>query len=326
MECILNPYTNPYFNLACEEYLLHSLPQGFIMLWQNHQTVVLGKHQNALAEINFEYVKQHQIKVARRISGGGTVFHDSGNLNFTIALPNQGQSNTIDFRRFIDPIITYLQSLGANAYASGRNDILIDDFKVSGNAEHFYRKKNIVLHHGTLLFNSDLESLGKAIKAPIQKYTDRAVASKRSPVQNIQDSIHHNIDFSTFREGLQQKLMSHFGISVCRQLSCEETDHIEALAVTKFEKENWIYGYSPAYQIETNLRYGEENSKILMQVAREGVIQSVEIMETVSTDTEQWIHSLTGKTHWPVAIQGYINSSTPTLSSSQKEALHLSLF
>ncbi len=326
MECILNPYTDPYFNLACEEYLLHSLPQGFIMLWQNHQTVVLGKHQNALAEINFEYVKQHQIKVARRISGGGTVFHDSGNLNFTIALPNQGQSNTIDFRRFIDPIITYLQSLGANAYASGRNDILINDFKVSGNAEHFYRKKNIVLHHGTLLFNSDLESLGKAIKAPIQKYTDRAVASKRSPVKNIQEGISSTIDFEVFTKGLQQALMSHFNIAECRQLSCEETDHIEALAVTKFEKENWIYGYSPAYQIDTSVQFAEESCKISMHVAREGLIQSVKIADSVSKNTEQWIQSLSGKTHWPIAMQEYIHLTTPTLSENQKEILLQSLF
>lgn len=149
--CINQPNSDPYFNLAAEEYFLKNFQEDFFMLWRSWPSVVVGKHQNALAEINHEFVRLHQIPVARRLSGGGTVFHDPGNVNFTF-IRNVANISEVNFKIFTIPVIEALKKLGVEAYTTGRNDLLIDGKKISGNAEHVHR--NRVLHHGTLLFDS----------------------------------------------------------------------------------------------------------------------------------------------------------------------------
>ena len=157
MICIHLKNTNPFYCLAAEEYLLKNFDDDIFMLWQSKDTVVLGKHQNALAEINYPFVRANNVTVARRISGGGTVFHDAGNVNFAF-IKNVKSPAEISFKQFTQPVVEALALLGIEATSSGRNDLLIEGLKISGNAEHVF--KNRVLHHGTLLFNSDLENLG----------------------------------------------------------------------------------------------------------------------------------------------------------------------
>src|SRR5690554_4159748 len=182
MRCIRLSSRDPYFCLAAEEYLMKKFTDDIFMLWQSDDTVVIGKHQNAMGEINYRYVHEQNITVARRISGGGTVFHDSGNLNFAY-IKNVSSTSEISFTRFIQPITEALGSLGITATTSGRNDLLVDGKKVSGNAQHIF--KNRVLHHGTLLFNSNLQTLGSSIKVIPGLYRDKAVQSNRSIVTNI---------------------------------------------------------------------------------------------------------------------------------------------
>jgi len=180
--CINQTHSDPYFNLAAEEYFLKNFQEDIFMLWRSRPAVVVGKHQNALAEINHEFVRDNQIPVVRRLSGGGTVFHDPGNVNFTF-IRNVESIADVNFKVFTNPVIDALKKLGIDAYTSGRNDLLIDGKKISGNAEHVHRSR--VLHHGTLLFDSRLDALKGALKVDLSRFEDKAVQSNRSEVTNI---------------------------------------------------------------------------------------------------------------------------------------------
>ena len=173
MLCIINTNTKPYFNLAAEDYVLRNFKDDCFMLWRNKPSIIIGKHQNTLAEINLEYVKDNNIDVVRRLSGGGAVFHDLGNLNFTFIKNAKDEGSLVDFKKYIQPILEVLQSLGVNAKFEGRNDIMIDGKKISGNAEHVFKRR--VLHHGTLLFLSQIADLSKALKVNPLKYQDNGV-------------------------------------------------------------------------------------------------------------------------------------------------------
>jgi len=176
MLIVNRPHTDPWFNIAAEEYFLKNFQEDIFMLWQNEASIIVGKHQNTLAEINYPYVKENGIPVIRRISGGGTVFHDLGNLNFTF-IQNGEKGKLVDFRKFTDPILAVLNKMGVPAVFEGKNDLRVDGLKISGNAEHVF--KNRVLHHGTLLFSSVLNDLGKALKVKTDRFTDKAVKSIR---------------------------------------------------------------------------------------------------------------------------------------------------
>ena len=183
---IYNKNTNPYFNLAAEEYVLKEFQEECFMLWRNEPSIIVGKNQNTLAEINLDYVRQHKIPVVRRLSGGGAVFHDLGNLNFTFIV-NEDVSSFSDFKRFTQPIIDVLRKLSVNAEFSGRNDITIDGKKISGNAQYYY--KNRILHHGTLLFSSSITDLSAALKVRPVKFEDKGVKSVSKRVTNISEHL-----------------------------------------------------------------------------------------------------------------------------------------
>lgn len=245
MLCFFLENTDPYFCLAAEEYLLKNYSEDIFMLWQSIDTVVVGKHQNAMGEIDYRYVRENGIRVARRISGGGTVFHDKGNVNFTF-IKNVSGPHEISFKRFTQPVVDALASLGVTAVTSGRNDLLVDNRKISGNAEHVY--KNRVLHHGTLLYNSDLQKLGNAIRVVPGKYESKAVQSNRSVVVNISEFLDNP---PVVEEFIRLLLQIQFGSSVDNQpfkIPPEEEQIIRKLSSEKFETWEWQFGYSPAYR------------------------------------------------------------------------------
>jgi lipoate-protein ligase A len=243
------------------------------MLWQSNDTVVVGKHQNALAEINYRFVREHGINVARRISGGGTVFHDQGNVNFAF-VKNVKSPAEISFKQFTAPVVETLAKLGIEATTSGRNDLLVDGLKISGNAEHVY--KNRVLHHGTLLFNSDLENLGQAIKVTPGKYESKAVQSNRSPVANISQFLKTPMttgEFIQFLFGVQlENHENHF-----YNLDETELQTIEKLADEKFKTWEWNFGYSPKYTFRNEVEIDGKTLKINLQVEH-GIIVQAEIV------------------------------------------------
>lgn len=248
---IINDYhsTDPYFNLAAEEYFLTNSEEHICRFWQNERTVVIGKHQVMPAEVNTKVAHERNIRIARRMSGGGTVYHDLGNLNFTFIANNKNGENLIDFKQFTQPIIDALKELGLDIQHSGRNDLLLNDLKVSGNAEHLSQKLKRTMHHGTLLFKSDLNNLGAILRTPIDQFQGKFVQSNRSKVANISDYLDRDMDMETFRSHLENYFIQQHEANA-QVLSAKEIELIEALADSKYRTEDWIKGYSPKFSFK----------------------------------------------------------------------------
>lgn len=272
MLCIHLQNTDPYFCLAAEEYLLKNFQEDVFILWQSENAVVVGKHQILLAEINYPFVLENNIALCRRISGGGTVFHDSGNVNFSF-IKNVKSPAEISFKQFTAPVVDALAKLGLTATTSGRNDLLIEGLKISGNAEHIY--KNRVLHHGTLLFNSDLENLGQAIKVAPGKYESKAVQSNRSSVSNISQFLKTEMTTGEFIQFLLDVQLENSENSLYH-LNENDVPAIEKLSSEKFKTWKWNFGYSPKYTFRNEVEIGGKLLKINLQVER-GIIVQVEI-------------------------------------------------
>ena len=249
MICIHLTEDDPYFCLAAEEFLLKNYAVDIFMIWQSHDTVVVGKHQNAMGEINYRHVRDKGIKVARRISGGGTVFHDRGNVNFTF-IKNVGRPDEVSFRKFTEPIRGTLAQMGVTAETSGRNDLLVEGKKISGNAEHIFR--NRVLHHGTLLYSSDLANLGDAIRVIPGRYGGKAVQSNRSTVANISEFLSHPMTSGEFIGKLFDYQLAADPGNRMVALQKHEISEIRKLAATKFATPEWQFGYSPAYTFNSH--------------------------------------------------------------------------
>ena len=248
--CLNQSSNDPYFNLAAEEYFLKHFQEDFFMLWRSKPSVVVGKHQNALAEINHEFVRKNQIPVSRRLSGGGTVFHDPGNVNFTF-IRNVVNISEVNFKVFTVPVVAALKKLGVEAYTTGRNDLLIDGKKISGNAEHVH--KNRVLHHGTLLFDSHLEALKGALKVDLSKFEDKAVQSNRSEVTNIANYLPNPISVEEFTQFVFNEICGTYPNFRVYEPTVEDIAAIEKLAVEKYQTWDWIFGYSPRYRFANTI-------------------------------------------------------------------------
>lgn len=272
MFCIHLKNSNPYFCLAAEEYLLKNFDEDIFMLWQSENSIVVGKHQNALGEINYRFVWGNNIKVARRISGGGTVFHDKGNVNFAYIKKVKSPAE-ISFKQFTEPVVKALFKLGLTATISGRNDLLIEGKKISGNAEHVF--KNRVLHHGTLLYNSDLKNLTQAIKVECGKYESKAVQSNRSEVANISSFLKNKTGVSEFIQFLIDVQLED-EVNSFYELKENDYKKIEILVNEKFKTWEWNFGYSPKYSFKNKVEIGGK-SLIIQLVVKKGIIVDCKI-------------------------------------------------
>lgn len=310
MICINLKNTNPYFCLATEEYLLKNFDEDIFMLWQSEDTVVLGKHQNAMAEINYPFIRENNITITRRISGGGTVFHDAGNVNFSF-IKNVKSPAEISFSQFTEPVREALAELGIEATTSGRNDLLIEGFKISGNAEHVFKKR--VLHHGTLLFNSDLENLGQAIKVVPGKYESKAVQSNRSKVANISSFLKQEMEIENFIAFLIDVQLKKEG-NTRYVLTDSDTETIQNLATEKFETWDWKFGYSPKYSFKNELEV--EGKKLAIQLfVKKGRIESCEISGDYFSQEKnsQLSFDFVGKRHFFDDVKELLNTDSETL-------------
>ena len=214
--------TSPYLNLAIEEYMFENSQDDVFILWQNEPTVVIGKNQNAFAEINMDYLRENGIKIARRITGGGAVFHDLGNVNYTYISKSR---DGINFEYYSRPIIEALADMGVFVHLSGRNDLLTEDGrKISGSAE--YTQNGRTLHHGTLLFDAHLETLSSVLNVDPEKLRANAVKSTRSRVANIKEYIEDDIDHIEFIERLEQGIIKRFSPTVIDIPECEEINRL----------------------------------------------------------------------------------------------------
>lgn len=239
MLLIQNNNTNPYFNLALEEYLLKEFEEDCFMLWQNEPCVVIGRNQNPLAEINQEFVEKNNIKVARRLSGGGAVYHDLGNLNFTFII-NDIENSLCNYKKFLTPIIEVLATLGVKVEKSERNDLTINGLKFSGNAQ--YKHKNRLLHHGTILFSSNLNNVRASLKTdnPIK---GRWVKSVPSSITNIQEHLKMSLNIENLKRIIQNQIkISQVNLSNYN-LTKANIEKITRLVDEKYATDNWINLY-----------------------------------------------------------------------------------
>lgn len=243
---------DPAFNLALEQYVFDMMPtdREYFWLWQNHNTIVVGKHQNTAEEINPAYVKEHGIKVVRRLSGGGAVYHDMGNVNFTF-IADAGDIEKLNLQAFCVPVVQTLEKMGIHAQASGRNDITIAGKKFSGNSQ--YIKKGRIMHHGTLMFDSDLSVVAEALRVPSAKYESKGLKSVRSRVTNIRPYVKENIGMEEFQRILKTNMIQENEVEVYR-LTEEDKRNIAKIQKERYDTWEWNYGTSPKYSVRKKRR------------------------------------------------------------------------
>ncbi len=298
---IADSNTDPYWNLAAEEYLLKSFSQPVFRLWRNSESIIIGQYQNAIAEIDLDYVKANNIKVVRRLTGGGAVFHDLGNLNFTFIEPFEHKEDCNSmFKRFTAPILEAINTLGVKAYIEGRNDLLIDGRKFSGNAMCIY--KNRVLQHGTLLFSASMNNLGAALKSRPEKFTGKAVKSTVSRVTNISEHLPTAMSIDDF----QQYLGEYIGRSLPRyEYTAEDLQQIERLRSEKYSQQSWNFGKSPAYSINNAKKFSGGLVEVSFTV-KQGLIESLELFGDYffTLPTEEFVKAFTGTAYTREAVLG----------------------
>ena len=246
MKIYRNENTDPYFNLASEQYLLDTEDEPVFMLWRNERSVIIGRNQNAYAETDRSFVDDNDIAVVRRLTGGGAVFHDLGNVNFTFIIP-KSDCPSLDFSRFCTPVADALKKLGVPAEVSGRNDLTVNGRKFSGNAQCVYNGK--VMHHGTLLFSADVSYMSGALHVDPDKMKSNGVKSVRSRVCNLAEFL-PSMTVLQLKEYLQN---SFEGERV--RFSDEQIKGIEKLKEEKYATWEWNYGVSKAYGKSVKRRF-----------------------------------------------------------------------
>lgn len=269
-----SPRTDPCFNLALEQHLFDTLGQTeeIFMLWRNDNTVVVGRHQNAWQEVNGPFVRDHGIRVVRRLSGGGAVYHDLGNLNFTFIAP--AEDAALDLRLFCQPVAGALGALGVAAEITGRNDITVDGKKFSGNAQ--YRKNGRVMHHGTILFDSDLEVVGRALNVPGDKIASKGVASVRSRVTNLRPYLPAGVTLEEF-QGLLARSVLGEDRPPRYELTAEDLGAVEALRESRYATWGWNWGASPRYTVRKERRVEGVGRLELYLAVKDGALTDLEV-------------------------------------------------
>ena len=274
LRCIQRSETDPYYNLAAEEYLLKTATVNTFMTWRNEPSVIIGKHQNTSREINHTFVDSLHLPVIRRITGGGTVYHDLGNINYSFIYTDR-KENLVDFRFFTKPVILFLKELGLDASFEGKNNITIEGLKVSGNSAHIHRNK--VLHHGTLLFNTDLDKLEKAIAGREEHYNDKSVRSVRAAVTNISGLLKDETTLEGFIHMFRQFIINYFPGAYRDELTSHEKESILRLAEEKYKTNVWNFGYSPEYRYDDDFETPEGKFSVSL-IVKDGLIRKAEII------------------------------------------------
>ncbi|MBP3728791.1 MAG: lipoate--protein ligase, partial [Lachnospiraceae bacterium] len=244
--------TDPALNLAAEEYLFSKMPRdrAYVMLWQNDRAVIIGKYQNTAAEVNGPYLEAHGIKAVRRLSGGGAVYHDLGNLNFTV-ITDAKPGGKVDLALFCRPVVRALARFGVEAQISGRNDITVEGKKFSGNAQ--YVREGRVMHHGTILFDSDLSVVQEALAVKAEKLSGKGVSSVRSRVTNLKPLLPEGTGLEDFRRVLREEL-SRGSASAEAFFSEEDQKAIRKIKGERYDCWEWNWGASPAGSLKKHLR------------------------------------------------------------------------
>ncbi|MBE7047769.1 MAG: lipoate--protein ligase [Ruminococcaceae bacterium] len=302
---IYNESTDPYFNLAAEEFLIKELQEEICMLWRNDNTIVIGRNQNTLSEINYDYVRDHNIRVVRRMSGGGAVFHDMGNINFSFIV-NSGDDFS-NYQKFTEPVIQFLGLLGAKAELRGRNDLVIADKKISGNAQYMYRDR--ILHHGTLLYNVEKNHLADALRVSNEKIQSKGIQSVRSRVTNIEPYLREPLSPEEFIRQFADFLIKntpncqYYDIGVHRAA-------IQKLRDEKYATWDWNFGYSPAYTFVRREKFCFGSVEVHMDIGPQSVIHDLRLYGDFFSKkpVSQLTEKLCGICHEEKAIENALSS------------------
>lgn len=266
--------TDPRINLAIEEYALKNLDinETYLLFYINEPSIIIGKNQNTIEEINTEYVDSNGIHVVRRLSGGGAVYHDLGNLNFSFITKDDGNSFH-NFRKFTEPVVEALKKLGVNAELSGRNDLLAEGRKISGNAQ--FATKGRMFSHGTLLFNSEMDHIVSALRVKKDKIESKGIKSVRSRVANISEFLTEKIEIEEFRSLLLKYIFEGKEISEY-VLTEEDWEKIHQLSKERYQNWDWNYGRSPKFNLQHSHRFPVGQIDVRLEVNK-GMIENCKI-------------------------------------------------
>jgi len=302
MLIIDSPSNDAYFNIASEEYLLHKYPgEDLFLLYINAPSIIVGRFQNTLAEINLDYVSENNIKVVRRMSGGGAVYHDLGNLNFSFHVPAVGD-DFVDFSTFTQPVVDLLNRMGVPAKLEGRNDLLVDGKKFSGNAKCARNGK--IIQHGTILLNSEMKVLSEALKINPLKFKDKAVKSIRARVTNLMEYLPEGTTVESFKKRLINQILDENAGAVIHHLTEDEIAGIEQLAKEKYSTWQWNFGDSPAYNFNKAVKISAGFIELHLDV-KKGTIQQAKIFGDffAAKPIEELEAKLLGVKHDPESIR-----------------------
>ncbi|MXV37470.1 lipoate--protein ligase [Flavobacteriaceae bacterium Ap0902] len=308
MIIIDSPSTDAYFNIASEEYLLNQYPEEEIfLLYVNAPSIIIGKFQNTLAEINLDYVRDHHIKVVRRMSGGGAVYHDLGNLNFSFHVPHKDQ-DFMDFSQFTQPIVDLLQSMNVPAALKGRNDLLVDGKKFSGNAK--LSRKGKIIQHGTILIDSEMSVLADALKVNPLKFIDKATKSTRARVTNLIEYLPEGTTVEELKDKLIAFMLKENKGAYLYELGEEEIKEIQRLADEKYSTWDWNFGFSPNYNFSRAIKVPAGFIEAHIEVLRGGTIDKVKIFGDffASEPIEQFENKLIGQNHDIDFLKSYLST------------------
>ncbi|MFY4774255.1 lipoate--protein ligase [Metabacillus sp. RGM 3146] len=267
--------TDPQINLAIEEYCLRYLDpeQPYLLFYINSPSIIIGKNQNTVEEINTKYVEENGITVVRRLSGGGAVYHDLGNLNFSFIFKDDGDSFH-NFLKFTEPVIKALKRLGVNAELSGRNDILADGRKISGNAQ--FATKGRIFSHGTLLFDTEMENVVNALNVKKDKIESKGIKSIRNRIANISEFLKEKITIEEFRELILKFIFDTDGDIPQYILTDDDWKKIHEISKERYQNWDWNYGKSPKFNLQHSHRFSAGQVDIRLEVNK-GIIHNCKI-------------------------------------------------
>ncbi|MBT2669551.1 lipoate--protein ligase [Streptomyces sp. ISL-14] len=267
--------TDPRINLAIEEYALKHLniDETYLLFYINRPSIIIGRNQNTIEEINADYVDGNGITVVRRLSGGGAVYHDLGNLNFSFITRDDGDSFH-NFKKFTQPVVETLEKLGIHAELSGRNDILAEGKKISGNA--MFSTKGRMFSHGTLLFQSEMDHIVSALKVKKDKIESKGIKSIRSRVGNIADFLKEPMSVEAFRSFLLQNIFKDSGKVTEYILTETDWEKIHKISEERYQNWEWNYGKSPKFNLQNSHRFPVGSVDIRLEVNR-GIIENCKI-------------------------------------------------
>ncbi|MDQ0880060.1 lipoate--protein ligase [Peribacillus sp. V2I11] len=267
--------TDPRINLAIEEYALKHLniDETYLLFYINRPSIIIGRNQNTIEEINADYVDGNGITVVRRLSGGGAVYHDLGNLNFSFITRDDGDSFH-NFKKFTQPVVETLEKLGIHAELSGRNDILAEGKKISGNA--MFSTKGRMFSHGTLLFQSEMDHIVSALKVKKDKIESKGIKSIRSRVGNIADFLKEPMSVEEFRSFLLQNIFKDNGKVTEYVLTETDWEKIHKISEERYQNWEWNYGKSPKFNLQNSHRFAVGSVDIRLEVNR-GIIENCKI-------------------------------------------------